>query len=139
MAEKEALKWKMTFMRSIINLNSGEMKFPTYKGFLKQITESFLPENQAYDAIHQLALLKQGRRSVEEVITDFRLLVSQAGYTSESATDNLHLIEKLQNIFHPSLVKKIMMLDTPPTDIKGWMKKAILIDSQYRMTMEILG
>ena len=32
-----------------------------------------------------------------------------------------------------------MMLDTPPTDIKGWMKKAIVIDSQYHMTMEILG
>ena len=115
------------------------MKFPTYKAFLEQITENFLPENQTYNAIHKLALLKQGRWSVEEVITDFQLLVSQAGYTSESTTDNLHLIEKLQNVLKPSLVKKIMMLDTPPTDIKGWMKKAVMINSQYRMTMEILG
>ena len=71
MTEKEVLKWKMNFMRSIIDPNSGEMKFPMHKKFLEQIVESFLPKNQTYDAIHQLALLKQGRQSAEEVITDF--------------------------------------------------------------------
>ena len=111
MTEKEALKWKMNFIRSAIDPNTREIKFPTHKEFLEQLAESFLPENQTYDAIHQLALLKQGRRSAEEVITDFRLLISQAGYTSKSATDNLHLIKKLQNVLNPSLANMKQVLE----------------------------
>ena len=37
------------------------------------------------------------------------------------------------------LQKKIMLMDSPPTTIKGWVDKAILIDSQYHMTMDVLG
>ena len=32
-----------------------------------------------------------------------------------------------------------MLMDSPPTTIEGWVDKAILIDSQYRMTMDVLG
>ena len=32
-----------------------------------------------------------------------------------------------------------MLLDSPPTTIDGWVQKAITVDSQYRMTMDILG
>ena len=32
-----------------------------------------------------------------------------------------------------------MLLDSPPTTINGWVQKAITVDSQYRMTMDILG
>ena len=32
-----------------------------------------------------------------------------------------------------------MLLDSPPTMINGWVQKAITVDSQYRMTMDILG
>ena len=32
-----------------------------------------------------------------------------------------------------------MLMDSPPTTIEGWVGKAILIDSQHRMTMDVLG
>ena len=84
-------------------------------------------------------LLKQGKKTAEEVITEFRLLTAQAGYTAETNSDHLHLIEKLQNVLNPSLVKKIMLLENPPTTINGWVHKAIMIDGQYRATMDLLG
>jgi uncharacterized alpha/beta hydrolase family protein len=51
----------------------------------------------------------------------------------------MHLIEKLQNVLNPSLVKKIMLLDNPPNTIEGWVQKAITIDGQYRATMDVLN
>ena len=138
MTEKEALKWKQTFLRSITN-DDGEMNFPTIKDFVGLLNSYFKPTNQTQDAAHQLALLKQGKKTAEEIVTEFRLLISQAGYSSDTPSDHLHLIEKLQNVLNPALVKKIMLMDSPPTTIEGWVDKAILIDSQYRMTMDVLG
>jgi len=138
MNDKEALRWKQTFLRSITN-NEGDMKFPTIREFVETLLEYFRPATQTTDAAHELASLKQGKKSAEEVITEFRLLTSLAGYTVDTVSDHLHLIEKLQNVLNPSLVKKIMLMDNPPTTINDWIHKAILIDSQYRMTMNILG
>lgn len=138
MSEKEALRWKQTFLRSITS-SEGEMKFPTLKEFVMLLNDYFKPANQIQDAAHQMALLRQGNKSAEEIITQFRLLTSLAGYSAETFSDHLHLIEKLQKVLNPSLVKKIMLLDQPPTTINGWIEKAILIDSNYRMTMDVLG
>ena len=67
---------------------------------------------------------------------EFQLLISQAGYSSNTPSDHLHLIKKLQNVLNPALVKKIILMDSP---IEGWVDKAILIDSQYHMTRDALG
>ena len=131
MTEKEVLKWKQTFLRSITN-DDGEMNFPTIKDFVGLLNSYFKPTNQTQDA-------KQGKKTAEEIVLEFRPLISQAGYSSDTPSDHLHLIEKLQNVLNPALVKKIMLLDSPPTTIEGWVDKAILIDSQYRMTMDVLG
>ena len=48
-------------------------------------------------------MLKQGKRTAEEVIMEFRLLIAEAGYSSDTPSDNLHLIEKLQDALNPSL------------------------------------
>ena len=54
-----------------------EMNFlPDFVGLLNSY---FKPTNQTQDAAHQLSLLKQG----------------QAGYSSDTPSDHLHLIEKL--------------------------------------------
>ena len=138
MNEKEALRWKQTYIRSLVK-KEGEIVFPTIREFVKLLAHYFKPANQVKDATHQLNLLRQGKRTAEEIITEFRLLVSQAGYSAETPTDHLHLIEKLQKVLNPSLVKKIMLSDKPPTTIEDWAERAIIIDSTYRMTMEVLG
>jgi hypothetical protein len=138
MKENEALRWKQTYLRSITN-NDGDIVFPKIKDFVGLLLNYFQPVNQAADAVHQLAMLKQGKKTAEEIITEFRLLTSQAGYSATTPTDHMHLIEKLQNILNPSLVKKIMLLDNPPNTIEGWVQKAITIDGQYRATMDILN
>ena len=93
MNKKEALKWKLTFLWSITN-REGDLMFPTIKIFMEQIADYFTPAQQKQEAIHQLALLKQGKKAAEEVITEFRLLVAHAGYAAETTSDHLLLFEK---------------------------------------------
>jgi hypothetical protein len=138
MKEKEALQWKQTYLKSLMN-DEGEITFPSIKHFVSLLLNYFQPINQAADAAHQLMMLKQGKKTAEEVITEFRLLTAQAGYSYETRSDHLHLIGKLQNVLNPSLVKKILLLENPPTTINEWVRKAIMIDGQYRATMDILN
>ena len=88
MNKKEALKWKLTFLWSITN-REGHLMFPTIKIFMEQIADYFNPTQQKQEAIHQLSLLKQGKKTAEEVITEFRLLVAHAGYSAETTSDHL--------------------------------------------------
>ena len=138
MNKKEALRWKQTFLRFIMERNE-EIIFPPFENFVKELLSYFQPTNTHQDAAHQLGLLKQGNKTAEEILTEFRLLISLTRYLATTTSDHLHLIEKLQSVLNPSFVKKVMLLDSPPTTINGWVQKAITVDSQYRMTMDILG
>ena len=126
-----------TFLRSIIN-DEGEIIFPTFKQFISILDHYFKPANQTRDTAHQLKILKQGKKTAEEVIMEFRLLVAEAGYSSNTRTDNLHLIEKLQDILDPSLTK-ILLSEKVPDTVEEWAQKAIDIDSNYQSALEILG
>ena len=139
MTEKEALKWKQMYLQSITN-GEGEIQFPTIKRFIEYLNLYFRPANQIRDAAHQLKMmLKQGKRTAEEVIMEFRLLIAKAGYSSDTPSDNLHLIEKLQDTLNPSLTRKILLSENVPTTIEDWALKAINIDSNYRSALDILG
>ena len=69
MNKKEALRWKQMYLRSIIK--DGEVIFPTLKEFIKLLEHYFRPANQVKDATHQLNLLRQGKKTAEETITEF--------------------------------------------------------------------
>ena len=43
--------------------------------------------------------------------------IIMAEYSAETDSGHLHLIKKLQSVLNLSLVKKIMLLDSPPTMI----------------------
>jgi hypothetical protein len=137
MNSKEALRWKQTYLRSILT-HDGNMNFPDIHTFIGLLENYFQPTNLGQDAAHQLNLLKQGKKTAEEVLTEFRLLSSQAGYAVETATDHLHLIERVQRVLNASLVRKIRLMESPPTTIDGWVEKAIFFDNMYRSTMEVL-
>lgn len=137
MNEKEAKRWKENYLSSLIN-DLGNLNFPTLTEFWKKLLDDFKPANKGKDAAHQIAILRQGKKSAEETITEFRLLTNQAGYANTTDSDHLHLIEKLQTVLNSSLVKRVLLLDDVPTTIDKWAEKAIQIDNNYRQTMEIM-
>jgi hypothetical protein len=137
MNEKEAMRWKENYLLEIMNA-TGDLAFPAYADFMERLSKDFKPVNKGKDAAHQIAILRQGKKTAEETITEFRLLTNQAGYANTTASDHLHLIEKLQTVLNTNLVKRVLLLDDVPTRIDKWAEKAIQIDSNYRQTMETL-
>ena len=77
------MTWKENYLwKPEITDANGELKFPTIKDFLKEIANDFKPVNKKKDAVHQIAMLRQGKQTAKEVITEFQLLSNQAGYAN---------------------------------------------------------
>ena len=138
LTDKEALKWKETYLATLWDDNAG-FKYPTFKEFLEIFTLYFKPINQMQTANNQLILLKQGKRTVEEYLAEFRLLSSLAGMTADTPSDNIHLINYFQRGLNPAIAKKIALSDNVPTTIAEWSDRAVQYDTNYRLTMAMLG
>ena len=125
----EAQKWKEKFMYSITSEN--KMTFPTFSAFMAKLQDAFKAVNPVDSAMQKLALLRQGNRPVEELITNFRLLVGDARLSTNSASDQIHLIKMFMICLNPQLKKKIIFRETIPKTIEEWYNKAIQYDSNY--------
>ena len=84
-------------------------------------------------AMQKLALLQQGNRPVEAMITDFRLLVGEADLSTTSASDQIHLIKMFMACLNPPLKKKIIFGDVVPNTIQEWYTKATQYDSNFQL------
>jgi uncharacterized protein DUF4939 len=134
--EKEAETWRENYYLSI--MKNGDLIFPTLKEFMEKFEEGFKPINRSKDVIHKINVLRQGKKTAEEIVTEFRLLSNQAGYTISSPADHLHLIDQLQSILNPSLIRKILLSPDVPTMIDAWANRAMMIDTTYRQTNEVM-
>src|SRR5208282_3671277 len=83
--------------------------------------------------------LKQGNRTAEELVTEFRLLAGQAGLEAKSHSDHLHLIGLFRNALRPSLSRRILFGEVVPKTIEEWVAKAIQFDTNYRMAIALTG
>ena len=127
-----AQKWKEQYICSITS--NSRMTFPTFGVFMTKLQDAFKAVNPIDSAMQKLALLQQGNRPVEEMITDFRLLVGDARLSTDSPSDQIHLIKMFMTCLNPQLKKKIIFGDIVPKTIEDWYTKAIQYDSNYQLT-----
>ena len=59
----------------------------------------------------------------EQVVTEFKQLIRQAGLTTRSASDNIHLIGLFRKALNHPLAHKIMFGGTIPRTIEDWFEK----------------
>jgi hypothetical protein len=130
--DKEAEKWKETYRTAIIT-DEGEIKYPTFKEFITTFTTYFQPINQALVANNQIVTIRQGKRTVEEYLAEFRLLSSLAGMTADTPADNLHLINYFKRGLNPFIARKIALSEHVPTTIVDWADRAVRYDTNYRL------
>ena len=76
---------------------------------------------------------------MEQVITRFKQLIGQAGLTTRSMSDNIHLIGLFQKALTYSLAHKIMFGEVIPRMIDNWFRKVIQFDTNYREATAIFG
>ena len=125
----EAQKWKEQFIQSITN--NQLMTFPSFAEFMTKLQDAFKAVNPVDMAMQKLALLRQGNRPVEELITDFRLLIRDARLSTDLPSDQIHLIKIFMTCLNPQLKKKAIFRDIILKTIEDWYTKAIQYDSNY--------
>jgi hypothetical protein len=78
-------------------------------------------------------MLRQEKKTAEELNTEFLQIVRQAGMDRKTPSNHLHLIGYYRRMLEPRLSCKILFSDDIPKTIDGWMEKAIQFDTNWRM------
>ena len=73
------------------------------------------------------------------MITNFRLLIADARLSTDSPSDQIHLIKMFMTCLNPQLKKKIIFRDIVPKTIKEWYMKAIQYDSNFRLAQAMMA
>jgi Ty3 transposon capsid-like protein/Zinc knuckle len=133
MNDGEATNWKEYYLDTLEDPNTGMPNFPTFVTFLGDIRKAFRAADWVQDAVNRLEMLRQGKKTAEELNTEFLQIVGQAGMDRKTPSDHLHLIGYYRKTLEPRLSRRILFSDDVPKTIDGWMEKAIQYDTNWRM------
>jgi hypothetical protein len=133
MNDGEATNWKEYYLDTLEDPNTGMPNFPTLVTCLEDVRKAFRAANRVRDAVNRLETLRQGKKTVEELNTEFLQIVGQAGMDRKTPSDHLHLIRYYRKTLEPRLSCRILFSDNVPKTIDGWMEKAIQFDTNWRM------
>jgi hypothetical protein len=79
--------------------------------------------------VNRLETLRQGKKTAEELNTEFLEIVGQAGMYRKTPLDHLYLIGYYRKALEPRLSHKILFRNDVPKTIDGWMERAIQFNS----------
>lgn len=133
MTEKTKL-WKELFLDTHVDETTGlgEEKFPTFNDFIGKLEEDFKAEEHDEEALDKLYLLKQGNRTAEELVTEFKFLAREAGLGFQTYSDHIHMIRLFQEALNPWLVRRIFHSSSSwgeiPKTIDEWFMRAIQLE-----------
>jgi len=130
MTDGEAGEWAEQYVTTYFD-DSG-VKLPSFHSFVTKIKKDFKQEDQIWDAVTRLRNLNQGSRTVEELVSEFRLLVGQAKIDDTSDTGNLYLIKIFENSLNPRIRARILYSEEVPKKIEDWYERAIQFDVNRR-------
>jgi Zinc knuckle len=133
MNDGEAANWKEYYLDTLEDPNTGMPNFPTLLTFLADVRKAFRAADRVRDAVNRLETLRQGKKTAEELNTEFLQIVGQAGMDRKTPSDHLHLIGYYRKTLEPRLSRRILFSDDVPKTIDGWMEKAIQYDTNWRM------
>jgi hypothetical protein len=80
MNDGEAANWKEYYLDTLKDPTTGMPKFPTLVTFLGDVQLAFRAADRVRDAVNRLETLKQGKKTAEELVTEFWQIVGQAGW-----------------------------------------------------------
>ena len=139
MNEKEAKDWRELYLEDIGDPATGKLVYPTFGAFLAEVRKAFRSADRVQDALCKLENLKQGKKTVEQVVMEFKQLIGQAGLTTRTTSDNIHLIGLFRKTLNLSFTHKIMYGKVIPRMIEDWFEKAIQFDTNYQEATAIFG
>jgi Ty3 transposon capsid-like protein len=133
MNDGEAANWKEYYLDTLEDPNTEMPNFPTLVTFIVDVRKAFRATDRVRDVVNRLETLRQGKKTAEELNTEFLQIVGQAGMDRKTPSDHLHLIGYYRKVLEPRLSCKILFSNDVPKTIDGWMEKAIQFDMNWRM------
>ena len=139
MNEKEAKDWQELYLKDIEDPVTGKLVYPTFGTFLTEVRKAFRSADRVQDKLCKLENLKQRKKTAEQVVTEFKQLIGQAGLTTRMMSDHIHLIGLFQKALNLPLAHKIIYGEVIPQTIKDWFEKVIQFDMNDWEAMAIFG
>jgi len=145
----DASMWKNQWLQS--KRAGAAITLGTYVAFFDDLTNAFKEEEQVQNALHKIHNLRQTKNMlVEELNTEFRLLVGRAGLTWPTTavvpaanvaigSNETLLIDAYRRALNPKTCTRILMGETTPRSLAGWMAKAVTLDNNWRQTQMMRG
>jgi hypothetical protein len=123
---------------SLEDPNTGMPNFPTLVTFLVDVQKAFQAADWARDVVNRLEMLRQGKKTAEELNTEFLQIVGQAEMDRKTPSDHLHLIGYYRKVLEPRLSCKILFSNDVPKMMDGWMEKAIQFAMNWRIACSLI-
>ena len=89
---------------------------------MAEIKKEFGEGDKESVKVVELKKIKQGGRTIEEFVQDFKRTARESGYEGYS------LIEEFKWGMNGSIRRKLMEAENQPSSIKQWFKRAIILD-----------
>lgn len=132
MTEGTAASWAhQKSSRALAVVNGHHYGWGTWEQFKAEFDRAFNYGDHALRARQNLQSLRQ-TGSVDKYISEFRTHWGVSGINENSA-----LIGYFQTGIKPALMKQIFAMEHVPSTIEGWIEKASLFDSNFRMAQAI--
>jgi hypothetical protein len=125
MNDGQATNWKKYYLDTLEDPTTGMPNFPTLVTFLADVQKAFQAADRVRDMVNRLETLRQGKKTAEELNTEFLQIVGQAGMDRKTPFNHLHLIGYYRKALEHRLSCKILFSDDVSKTIDGWMEKAI--------------
>ncbi|KAF8690356.1 hypothetical protein AX14_002978 [Amanita brunnescens Koide BX004] len=112
--------------------------FPTWNEFAEEMRQYFLTTETRAEAVKKLRELKQGEKTIEEFIIEFKGWAQLAGF------DRIALVDQFKRGINVNLGRRIIELGSPgdgtdPTHLQRWYDRATELERQKRDSDQYYG
>jgi len=115
--------WKENVMEE---LEAGEVGYELVEDFLTCLKKEFGGgEEESMKAV-ELRKLKQGGRTMEEFVQEFKRAARGSGYEGRL------LVEEFKRGMNGGIRRKLMEAENPPASIEQWYRRATALDRNWR-------
>jgi len=115
--------WKENVLEE---LETGEIEFENVGEFLAEIRREFGGGDEESVKVAELKKIKQGGRTMEEFVQDFKRTARGSGYEGRL------LVEEFKRGMNGGIRRKLMEAENPLTSIENWYRRATALDRNWR-------
>ena len=109
-------------------LAKGELEVETVEQLFTKIRNDFGETSEKERKIEQLRTIKQGGRTCDEYVQEFKKIARGSGY------ERRPLIEEFKRELNGAIQRKLAKAEEPPTTIGEWQERAVRLDRNQRQS-----